>query len=84
MYYYIFKGLPSFVKKLENAPNVSRKIKKHVASMSHLLGSDSEDEEDEEGCGEKDVTGESIFHHTLIQQFFGFILFFVPSFEYIR
>ena len=38
------KGLPSFVKKLEDAPNVSRKIKKHVGVLSHLLGPDSDEE----------------------------------------
>jgi hypothetical protein len=42
------KGLPTFVKKLEKCPNISRKIKKHVASMSHLLGSDSDEEEEGE------------------------------------
>ena len=31
-----------------------------------------------------DEAGESIFHHTLIQHFLGFIFFFVPYFEYIR
>ena len=39
-------GLPTFVKKLENAPNATRKIKKHVAALQHTLGPDSDEEEE--------------------------------------
>ena len=41
-------GLPTFVKKLENAPNATRKIKKHVAALQHALGPDSDEEEEME------------------------------------